>query len=108
MPDRPLHSSGDSLHRYFVVRALEYHIAMDTSPARSQATPGYGLRRSGLGFGLIDATQTVFVMRAEGMHHAWVRLFVTDGRSVPALGAGDGDRDASWASISSGSVEGRL
>jgi hypothetical protein len=29
------------------------------------------------GFGLFDAMQTVFVMRAEGMHHAWVSLFVT-------------------------------
>ncbi|MGC2400866.1 MAG: histidine kinase [Acidobacteriaceae bacterium] len=29
------------------------------------------------GFGLIAAMQTVFVMRAEGMHHAWVRLFFT-------------------------------
>jgi signal transduction histidine kinase len=28
------------------------------------------------GFGLVDAIQTVFVMRAEGMHHAWVKLFV--------------------------------
>jgi two-component sensor histidine kinase len=28
------------------------------------------------GVGLFDATQNVFVMRAEGMHHAWVRLFV--------------------------------
>jgi two-component sensor histidine kinase len=27
------------------------------------------------GIGLFDATQTVFVMRAEGMHHAWGRLF---------------------------------
>jgi len=26
--------------------------------------------------GLFDATQNVFVMRAEGMHHAWARLFV--------------------------------
>jgi two-component system LytT family sensor kinase len=30
------------------------------------------------GFGLIAAMQTVFVMRSEGMHHAWVRLFVTE------------------------------
>lgn len=30
-----------------------------------------------LGIGLFDATQTVFVMRAEGMHHAWSQLFVT-------------------------------
>jgi two-component system, LytTR family, sensor kinase len=29
------------------------------------------------GVGLFDATQTVFVMRAEGMHHAWLQLFVT-------------------------------
>jgi two-component system LytT family sensor kinase len=27
------------------------------------------------GVGLFDATQNVFVMRAEGMHHNWVRLF---------------------------------
>ncbi len=30
-----------------------------------------------LGIGLFDATQTVFVMRAEGMHHAWIKLFAT-------------------------------
>jgi two-component system, LytTR family, sensor kinase len=29
------------------------------------------------GFGLVDALQTVFVMRAEGMHHAWRKLFFT-------------------------------
>jgi two-component system LytT family sensor kinase len=29
------------------------------------------------GIGLFDATQTVFVMRAEGMHHSWIRLFFT-------------------------------
>ena len=28
------------------------------------------------GVGLFDATQTVVAMRAEGMHHAWVSLFV--------------------------------
>ena len=28
------------------------------------------------GVGLFDATQNVFVMRAEGMHHAWARLFL--------------------------------
>jgi two-component system, LytTR family, sensor kinase len=27
--------------------------------------------------GLFDATQTVFSMHAEGMHHAWTRLFIT-------------------------------
>jgi two-component sensor histidine kinase len=29
------------------------------------------------GFSLFDATQTVFVMRSQGMHHAWVYLFFT-------------------------------
>jgi two-component system, LytTR family, sensor kinase len=28
-----------------------------------------------LGFGLVDATQTVLMMHSEGMHHAWVKLF---------------------------------
>src|SRR6185437_11794171 len=30
-----------------------------------------------LGCGLIDATETVLTMRAEHMHHAWTRLFIT-------------------------------
>lgn len=30
-----------------------------------------------LGIAIFDATQTVFVMRAEGMHHYWTRLFFT-------------------------------
>ena len=30
-----------------------------------------------LGIGLFDATQTVIVMRAEGMHHYWIRLYIT-------------------------------
>jgi two-component system, LytTR family, sensor kinase len=30
-----------------------------------------------LGFALFGALQTVFVMRSEGMHHAWLKLFVT-------------------------------
>jgi two-component system, LytTR family, sensor kinase len=30
-----------------------------------------------LGLGVIDATQTVFTMRAQGMHHSWIKLFIT-------------------------------
>ena len=30
-----------------------------------------------LGFGLLDAIETVLVMHSEGMHHAWLILFVT-------------------------------
>jgi len=29
------------------------------------------------GLGIFEATQTVVVMRAEGMHHAWTKLFIT-------------------------------
>jgi two-component system, LytTR family, sensor kinase len=50
---------------------------MDTSPTRSQAHGWIWIAAIWSGFGLIDATQTVFVMRSEGMHHAWVRLFFT-------------------------------
>jgi len=31
-----------------------------------------------LGIGLVGATQTVFVMRSQGMHHAWTTLFITE------------------------------
>ncbi len=34
-----------------------------------------GIASIWFGFGLIDASQTVFTMRAEGMHHAWLVLF---------------------------------
>lgn len=46
-----------------------------TSPSR---TPHWLLMAlTWLCVGLFDATQTVVVMHAEGMHHAWVRLFAT-------------------------------
>src|ERR1700692_1786336 len=50
---------------------------MDIRPSRSQTHPWIWIASIWSGCGLIGATQTVFVMRAEGMHHAWVRLFVT-------------------------------
>ena len=56
---------------------------MDISPARSPASRWIWIASIWTGFGLIDATQTVFVMRSEGMHHAWVRLFVLT--AVPFL-----------------------
>jgi two-component system, LytTR family, sensor kinase len=64
--------------------AVEYDLGMDTTSTRAQ---WHGWKAQGhqliwiasiwLGFGLVDAMQTVFVMRGEGMHHAWVRLFWT-------------------------------
>lgn len=54
---------------------------MKQKAARSER-PGTDLRRwlwiAGVWFavGLFEATQTVFTMRAAGMHHAWARLFL--------------------------------
>ena len=56
------------------------------------------------GFGLVDAMQTVFVMRAEGMHHAWVRLFVTTMLSWLPWAVVDSVCAAAGPSISSGEV----
>ncbi len=48
------------------------------SPQISQRPPRWHWIASiWLGVGLFNATQTVFAMRAEGMHHNWVQLFVT-------------------------------
>ena len=55
---------------------------MDNSPTPSQAHRWVWIASIWSGFGLIDAMQTVFGMRAEGMHHAWVRLFATQMLSV--------------------------
>jgi two-component system LytT family sensor kinase len=44
---------------------------------RSESPRWYWIASIWFGIGLFDATQTVVVMRSEGMHHAWVQLFVT-------------------------------
>jgi hypothetical protein len=50
---------------------------MDKTPTRAQSHRWIWIALLWAGFGLVDAVQTVFVMRGEGMHHAWVRLFWT-------------------------------
>jgi two-component system LytT family sensor kinase len=50
---------------------------VETNRARPEPPRWYWIASIWLGLGLFDATQTVFVMRAEGMHHAWARLFLT-------------------------------
>lgn len=56
---------------------MEYDLGMDRNTSRPQAYRWLWIVSIWSGFGLIAAMQTVFVMRAEGMHHAWVRLFFT-------------------------------
>ena|SRR5579863_3314019 len=50
---------------------------MDVNPERVGRSRWLWIAAIWGGLGLLDASQTVFVMRAEGMHHRWVRLFVT-------------------------------
>lgn len=48
---------------------------MEAIPAGSRVPRWLWVAAIWLSFGLFDATQTVFAMRAEGMHHAWGHLF---------------------------------
>jgi two-component system, LytTR family, sensor kinase len=50
---------------------------MDATRTRPQPTPWFWIALIWGSVGLFDATQTVFAMRAEGMHHAWAALWVT-------------------------------
>jgi two-component system LytT family sensor kinase len=50
---------------------------MDETATGARSTNGLWIAAIWFGVGLIDASQTVFPMSAQGMHHAWVRLFVT-------------------------------
>jgi two-component system LytT family sensor kinase len=50
---------------------------MDATRLRPQLPRWFWIASIWLSLGLFDATQTVFAMRAEGMHHAWSHLFVT-------------------------------
>jgi two-component system, LytTR family, sensor kinase len=50
---------------------------MDARSAGSESPRWFRIAAIWLGVGLFDATQNVFVMRAEGMHHRWVQLFAT-------------------------------
>src|SRR5271156_6743776 len=50
---------------------------VDVRPVSSQPPQWLWIVTIWSGVALFDATQTVVTMRAEGMHHAWGRLFVT-------------------------------
>jgi hypothetical protein len=50
---------------------------MDRKETRSGQYPWIWIALIWFAFGLVDAFETVLVMHAEGMHHAWLILFVT-------------------------------
>lgn len=49
---------------------------MDKPHTRAQSQQWFWIAAIWSAVGLFDATQNVFVMRAEGMHHNWGRLFI--------------------------------
>jgi len=49
---------------------------MNSRP-HSESPRWYWIASIWFGFALVDAMDTVLVMRGEGMHHAWTKLFVT-------------------------------
>jgi two-component system, LytTR family, sensor kinase len=51
--------------------------SMNAKQIAAQPTQWYWITAIWCGLGLFDATQNVVVMRAEGMQHAWVNLFLT-------------------------------
>jgi two-component sensor histidine kinase len=51
---------------------------MNPAPLRPQSPRWFWIAGIWFGVGLFSATQTVVVMRAEGMKHAWTYLFVTE------------------------------
>jgi two-component system LytT family sensor kinase len=59
-----------------LARAESYYSLVSLERPSSKS-PWFWIASIWLGLALFDATQTVFVMRSEGMHHAWGRLFIT-------------------------------
>jgi len=53
----------------------DYDSHMSIEDIRADSPRWIGIASIWFGFGLIDGLETVFVMRSEGMHHAWLILF---------------------------------
>jgi two-component system, LytTR family, sensor kinase len=75
-PDRCLHTSVDWLHSGWPIAKSPYYLDMTTSIAW-KSSERIWIASIWLGIALFQATQTVIVMRAEGMHHSWLSLFTT-------------------------------
>jgi two-component system LytT family sensor kinase len=75
--DRLLHVPGDSRHFLPPRRTMEYDADMNTQPIGSRRRRWFWIGVVWLTVAVFSASQNVLVMRAEGMHHAWARLFVT-------------------------------
>ena len=60
------------------------------------ASPWLWIALIWLSIGTFDASDTVFSMRAEGHHHAWVSLFFTLLLVLAAMGTGKSPDSAGW------------
>jgi two-component system LytT family sensor kinase len=56
---------------------VEYDLSMNAIPTLPRTLASFWIASIWFGIALFDSTQTVVAMHAEGMHHAWARLFVT-------------------------------
>jgi two-component system, LytTR family, sensor kinase len=56
---------------------MAYDCHMDSPSRTARSSNRLWIAAIWIGVGLIDAGETVFPMRAQGMHHDWVRLFAT-------------------------------
>ena len=74
-PYRSLRDAVDSLHFSHCNVLVDYDSYMNSTHSDSPRWFWIAVLWSAVG--LFEATQTVFVMRAEGMQHAWVALFFT-------------------------------
>lgn len=66
-----------AIRRIFLNSATDkdYDSHMSIEDIRADSPRWIGIASIWFGFGLIDGLETVFVMRSEGMHHAWLILF---------------------------------
>ena len=78
---------------------------MDTNSARPLSHQWIWIASIWSGFALVDAMDTVLVMRGEGMHHAWTKLFCDDGPLMAPVGLGDSVGVAARPPVPSGDAE---
>lgn len=75
---RPPAAPGGRLAALFAFcrTVIQYDSPVDTPSPHPWSSRWFWIAAIWSGIGLFDATQTVVVMRSEGMHHAWARLFI--------------------------------
>jgi len=69
--------SGASSELWATILSMNQTIQTMDQPRTHSQPQWFWIAAIWSGIGLFDATETVFTMRAQGMHHAWNWLFVT-------------------------------